>query len=437
MSELNRTTIKLMFVDDEEMILKSLKRLMSFEDYQCSFFTSAHQALAALKEASADIIVSDMRMPEMSGDQFLIASRLVAPDALHFILSGYADFNSVIHALNEGGVQRFIAKPWQDVQLLKALSEAADLVLLRKNHDRLNQLTKKQALQLQEANKTLEQQVAARTSELQQTADMLDLSFAELNQSYGVFIDVVAQVLQLRSSAPQEHINDISETAKALAAQQGCTDQEQTVVFRAAKLHELGKIRIPEKTLNKPLITLSSAEMKEYRNYPLQGFSLLASLDQLSDVSQLIRAHCEHYDGKGFPLKLVGKSIPLGSRIIAISMHYFCFRNGVFDGSAHSEVDAEAFIRSKAGSWVDPNLIEPFLFCVAQQQAKKGRFERRISLIQAEASMELSRDLFNTRGIIMLTKGTRLSQKTIEKLKFIAERDQTDYALYITSDPNQ
>lgn len=433
MTTVEQTKVDILFVDDEANVLNALKRLMSFESYRCRFFISAKEALQSLEQEPADIIVSDMRMPEMPGDEFLIACRPFCPNAFYFILSGYADFNSVIHALNEGGVQRFISKPWQDEKLLQAFSEAAELVRLRKDHERLNNLAKRQALQLKEANKTLEQQVAARTSELQQTADMLDLSFEELNHSYGVFIDVVAQVLQLRSSAPQEHINDIAESAKALAAQQGFTERDQTHVYRAAKLHELGKIRIPEKTLNKPLLKLSSAEMKEYRNYPLQGFSLLASLDQLNDVSQLIRAHCEFFNGKGFPLKLAGNAIPLGSRIIAISMHYFTYRNGVFDGNVHSDEDAQEFIRSKAGTWVDPSLVEPFLHCVAEQQAQKGKFERRIALIQAEPDMELSRDLFNVRGIIMLTKGTRLNARTIERLKFIAERDQVDYTLYINS----
>lgn len=430
-------SIRVMFVDDEINILKTLKRMMSFEAYECVYASSGPEALELLESDPCDIIISDMRMPAMNGDAFLTKAKVLCPESQRFILSGYADFNSLVTALNEGHIQQFISKPWDDEQLLQKISDAAEVILIRKERDRLRKENESQAQLLLEANQTLEETVKSRTKELQQTADMLDLNYLELKISYSLFIDVIAQALQLRTTAPKDHINDIADTAEALAIALDLSEFEQDVVYKAAKLHELGKIRTPDTTLNKPLGTLTGNELSDYKLYPFQGYSLLTSLDNLSDVANLIKSHCEYYNGKGFPNHLSGQDIPIGSRIISISMFYFMYRNGLIDGQSHSDEAAEKFIRGNSGRLVDPNLVEPFLACVADQIAKKGKFESRVTIKTAEPGMVLTRDIFNLRGMIMLTKGAVLTSKIISKLHYIADKDMHDYALFVENKPEE
>ena len=423
--------VRILFVDDEPNILKTLQRMMSLEDFQCDFAGSGSEALALLREKKHDIIVSDMRMPEMNGDELLTQARDIVPLSRRFILSGYSDFSSMMNALNHGGVHQFIAKPWDDDHLIEVLKEAVNDVLVRKERDHLVKLTKQQAAELQKANAELEKRVLARTQELQQTADMLDLSYQELKDSYGIFIDVIAQVLQLRSVAPRDHINDIADTAKALSVDIGLTEDEQDWVYKAAKLHELGKLEIPENVLKKPLNQLSGQELSEYKRYPMQGYTLMASLDNLTEVSTYIKAHCERFDGKGFPNKLAGKAIPMGARVVSIAMNYFLYRNGLVDGRAHDTAECEGFLKAASGKLVDPNLVDNFIRVVNEQFEQKGKHESMITLAQATPGMVLSRDLFNGRGMIMLTKGTTMTERIIEKLRYIAEKDEMDYVLYI------
>lgn len=427
--------IHVLFVDDEINILKTLKRLMTFENYQCHFATSGAKGVEILNKQPCDIIISDMRMPEMMGDAFMVKAKEICPHSQRFIMSGFSDFNSMVSALNEGGVHQFLKKPWDDDVLLGKIKEAADYINVRNERDHLAAVTKRQAVLLAEANRDLEAKVAARTSELQQTADMLDLSFQEIKASYGVFIDVVAQVLQLRTVAPKDHLNDISDTALALAKRLKLSETDQETIFRAAKLHELGKIRIRDSTLVKPYFGLSGTDLTEYRAYPLQGYSLMASLDHLSSVSNLIKFHCEQFDGKGFPHKMKGKDIPIGARIIGVAMHFFMFRNGLADGSSHSDEDAENYLRSVAGKEVDPELVEPFLECVKQEFAKKGKHETMVTLAKARPGMILSRDLYNLRGVIMLTRGAVLTEKIITKLDYIGAKEQHKYVLYVENVP--
>lgn len=426
----SKQDIRILFVDDEVNILKTLNRLMTLEDLNCDFANSGQEGLALLEEKHHDIIVSDMRMPEMNGDEFLTKARAIAPESRRFILSGFADFDSMMNALNDGGVHQFISKPWDDDQLVSQLNEAIDFVLIRKERDALIELTNRQAAELKEANEGLEQKVEARTQELKQTADMLDLSYEELRTSYGSFIDVIAQVLQLRSVAPKDHINDIAESAKSLSAAIGNTAEQQDWVYKAAKLHELGKIEIPESVLNKPIKSLTGKELTEYKRYPMQGYVILASLDNLNEVSEYIKSHCERFDGRGFPNKLMGKDIPEGARIVSIAMSFFLYRNGMIDGESHNMDECSAFLKSASGKLVDPNFVEPFLNIVSEQLDRKGKHESKVPLKNAQPGMILSRDLFNGRGMIMLTKGATLTGRAIEKLRYISEKDGMDYVLF-------
>ena len=432
--ELTEEPINILFVDDEENILKTLKRLMSFENYQCHFANSGQEGLQLLQKQPCEIIISDMRMPAMQGDAFMVKAKEICPNSMRFILSGYADFNSLIQALNDGGVHQFIMKPWDDDALLAKIADAVEHVTVKKQRDQLLKITRRQAAMLAQANKDLESKVASRTQEVQQTADMLDLSYHELKASYGVFIDVVAQVLQLRTIAPKDHLNDIADTSLALAKHLGLNEDQQEAVFRAAKLHELGKIRIRDSILMKPYLNLRGPDLKEYRAYPLQGYSLMASLDNLSDVSHLIKSHCEQFDGLGFPERLKGEDIPLGSRIIGTAMHFFMYRNGLADGTSHADEEAEEYLRGIAGREVDPELVEPFLECVKQEFAKKGKYETLVNLGMARQGMVLSRDLYNVRGVIMLTKGAVLTDNIISKLDYISQKEQHKYVLYIENE---
>ena len=110
----------LLIVDDEESILKSLRRLFRNEDFDISIATSGFEGLKQIREAEMpfSLIISDQRMPEMTGSQFLAEAREILPDAMRVILTGYADMESIIAAINDGGIHRYLTKPWKDEELL-------------------------------------------------------------------------------------------------------------------------------------------------------------------------------------------------------------------------------------------------------------------------------------------------------------------------------
>ena len=137
---------RILIVDDDESILKSLRRLLSMtpctageDTYKLTvdIFSSPVLALEKARHTAYDLVLSDYRMPMMNGVQFLKAFREIQPDAARLILSGYADLNGLIGAINEAGINRFISKPWNDYELVSTLGQLLALRDLTLENQRL------------------------------------------------------------------------------------------------------------------------------------------------------------------------------------------------------------------------------------------------------------------------------------------------------------
>jgi DNA-binding NtrC family response regulator len=137
---------RILIVDDDESILKSLRRLLSM--VPCTVggetvkllvdtFSSPDAALEQAQFKAYDLVLSDYRMPVMNGVRFLKEFRKIQPDAARLILSGYADLNGLIDAINDAGITRFIAKPWNDYELVSAIGHALTLRNLTIENQRL------------------------------------------------------------------------------------------------------------------------------------------------------------------------------------------------------------------------------------------------------------------------------------------------------------
>jgi response regulator RpfG family c-di-GMP phosphodiesterase len=129
---------RILFVDDEQEILNALKRCLHKEPYQCRFAGSGAEALAMLSQQPCDIVVSDMRMPKMTGVELLRQVASQYPQTLRLVLSAWADSNHILDAINEGHIYRYIIKPWDDRALRAVLRQAVEVKELQlKNVDHL------------------------------------------------------------------------------------------------------------------------------------------------------------------------------------------------------------------------------------------------------------------------------------------------------------
>jgi len=124
--------ITILFVDDELSILSTLKRLLRREPYDILTADSGQQGLDILAEKSVNIVISDMRMPHMSGAEFLQQVKQHYPQTKRIIMSGYADIEAVVDAVNKGGICHFISKPWDNDELKTII---CDLVADKQNQE--------------------------------------------------------------------------------------------------------------------------------------------------------------------------------------------------------------------------------------------------------------------------------------------------------------
>ncbi|MCR4509938.1 response regulator [Pseudomonas sp. 32.2.56] len=118
--------IRILFVDDEERILRSLA-LQFRREYEVLTESDPRRALGRLKSENVQIIVSDQRMPQMSGAELLAQAREIAPDTLRILLTGYSDLDAAVEALNSGGIFRYLTKPWDQQEMAFTLRQAAQI----------------------------------------------------------------------------------------------------------------------------------------------------------------------------------------------------------------------------------------------------------------------------------------------------------------------
>jgi putative nucleotidyltransferase with HDIG domain len=301
-----------LFVDDEVNILKALQRLLRNEPFEVLHASRPSEALEMLDETSAQVVVSDQRMPEMSGVDLLAAVRERHPDLIRIMLTGYTEMNVAVEAINRGEIFRLITKPWNDEELKGTLRQAFDHFDLKEEIKRLNRVTREQNLMLQDMNRTLEQKVRDRTKEVQQ-------KHQELRIAYLQTIRALAEAVDAKDAYTRGHSERVGVYASKVGRELGLPRQQIERVYIAGLLHDVGKIGIRDAVITKPA-RLSPEEYEEIKRHPEIGAKILEPVSFLRDVVPCVRHHHEWYDGStsGYPLRLRGDQIPLPSRIILV-----------------------------------------------------------------------------------------------------------------------
>jgi two-component system NtrC family sensor kinase len=159
--------VQILCVDDEENVLKALRRLFMDDDYEIITATSGEQGLQELEEnPGVQLVISDYRMPGMNGVDFLKEVYARRPDTVRIVLSGYADTASIVSAINEGQIYKFIPKPWNDDELRVTIVKAVELYFLQQENSTLTKELQDSNEELRLVNANLEKIVEERTQEV-------------------------------------------------------------------------------------------------------------------------------------------------------------------------------------------------------------------------------------------------------------------------------
>lgn len=419
------TNPSLLFVDDEPNILSSLRRLFRPLGYRVAVAGSGEEGLEYLGNHAVDLVISDMRMPEMDGAQFLDAVRQRWPDTIRILLTGYADIESTINAINKGEIFRYVSKPWNDQDILLIVRHALERKALEREKERLEALTARQNEELKALNAGLELKVKERTQEVRGAHEKLKTSFL-------TSIKVFANLIELRGSFLAGHSRRVADLARRIASYMKLESTEGQDVFLAGLLHDIGKIGLPDDLLSKPVSQFTGSELGQYRKHPVKGEQSLMALDELHGAAEMLRAHHERFDGQGFPDGLSGDAIPVGARILAVANDYDAVQIGNLSARRLSPEEARKFIVGSSGRRYDPAVVEAFLGVTGEPESHaQPAAERRMTPSMLEPGMKLTRDFVTREGVLLLSADHVLSPGLIRQIRDYVRSEGELIALYV------
>ncbi len=302
-----------LFVDDEVNILKALQRLLRSEHMNVLCASRAQEALELLDKQACQVVVTDQRMPEMSGVDLLSQVRQRFPDIVRMMLTGYTEMDVAVDAINRGEIYRLITKPWNDDELRATIRQAFDHSDLKNEIKRLNQVTREQNFKLQDMNRNLEGKVRDRTKQVAE-------KHQELRTAYIQTIRALAEAVDAKDAYTRGHSERVGVYASKITRAMGYQKEFIERVYIAGLLHDVGKIGVRDAVITKP-DRLTPEEYAEIKQHPTIGAKILEPVDFLADVAPCVRHHHEWYDGsdRGYPDRLSGDAIPLPSRIILVA----------------------------------------------------------------------------------------------------------------------
>lgn len=369
-------TDKVLCVDDDANILEAYKRELR-KQFHIDTALGVEQAVSAIQtQGPYAVIVSDLRMPGMDGIQLLTMARQLAPDTVRMILTGFADVEAAIEAVNEGNIFRFLTKPCPPKVLAKALASGVEQYRLT----------------------TAEKELLEKT----------------LSGSVKVLTDVLA----LTNPTAFGRASRVRRLVRKLCKERGVDNSWQFEV--AAMLSQIGCVTLPPDTLDKLYHAqrLTADELRMRDTLPSIGRDLVVNIPRLEGVAEIIAYQEKCFDGTGPPPdSTMGCKIPLGARILKLALDYDTLAWGGL-----KEVDAVMELRKHANRY-DPDI----LVALEASIGRGASFEvRKVGVKDLTTNMAMAEDVTTINGLLVVTKGQEVTPSLCQRLKNFAAKSQIE-----------
>jgi response regulator RpfG family c-di-GMP phosphodiesterase len=375
------TTAPILLVDDEEAILDGLRRQLR-KKFTVHTAGGGAAALELLATEPIAVVVSDMRMPQMDGATFLAKVRAQYPNVIRILLTGQADTQAAISAVNEGQIYRFLTKPCPPDVLLEEIGSAVEL------------------------NRLVAAEKELLGSTLRRTVDALTATLS------------LAQPLAFARAMRVQRV--VTELAEAMQL------EEPWEVEVTAMLAHLGAVTLPPTVLAKLDAgrPLDEDEREMAARVPQLSRDLVAAIPRLEVVADSIGWQRARYDGTGSPQGVpAGEELPLAARMLRLAADFEAGRSQ--RPSVHATLSA---LRADAGAY-DPRLLEALVGC--HEDADTEAPPRDVDVLDLEEGMIVFDDILTTDGVLLIGRGTVVSDSLIQRLENYADQGRVSSSIRV------
>jgi putative two-component system response regulator len=334
-------------VDDEPAVLDMLVRAAQCWNYECQSALSAETGLELLEKSPTPIVVTDLNMPGKGGIWLVREIHRRWPTTATIVITAGHDYDSAVECLN-AGAQRYFLKPIKLDEFRHVLETTLRTYHLQREHDRYHQ--------------QLERTVRRQTRKIRRT--------------FLSAIDSLVLTVEARDHYTSGHSLRVRQYSLRLAEALGLERRLRRQLSVAAKLHDIGKVGVPDVILNKPGL-LTDEEFDAVRQHPVIGERILAPIIHSPDILAAIRNHHERLDGKGYPDGLSGQAIPLLARLLTVADCFDALTSARAYRPALLLSQAVEVLRGGAGRQFEPEFVRVFVNVVVPSCAlhaeQKGR----------------------------------------------------------------
>jgi putative nucleotidyltransferase with HDIG domain len=330
---------RILVVDDEEPIREIIDSMLTAAGYACKQAGSGLEALAVLTSGEEfELMLSDLMMADLDGIGLLERTKERYPDMPVVMVTAVHDISVALAAIRNGAYD-YLLKPFEREQLLNTVSRALENRRL-KVENRTYQTN-------------LESLVKART-------DQLTAVNRDLIRSYDITLQALGDALELKDLETEGHSQRVTAYTMAIARAMGLPAEQVATIARGAYLHDIGKMAIPDKILNKPA-KLDAGETAIMQEHCFKGYQIVKKIPFLKEACDIVYSHQEHFDGTGYPRGLKGSDIPLGARIFSIADTFDAITSHRVYRPARSIAVARQEIQTWSGRQFDPEVVEVFM----------------------------------------------------------------------------